>query len=1034
MNIVSRGSIWRKWDLQVQTILDDGYISIGSYFDELKKAHPDKCKSLVEKIGSEDLVKRYDSKEYFFTDKTEDSKTRARNYAKLFLSFQDLFNENVGGVCITDHNYDHEFLVDCLLKECENTDTKIIPGVEINVQGVHYLILFGKLCYGKLTYSDSIKTFLTKIDVINKKTNNSLSVCPKSYEDVINETRKIGAIVICPHCNSSNGLFQERGKTDRTQLADQFNYQSFNILQSKNKKSVEVTVAFINDRQTLKSECVFTLGSDARSLKDVFMSDEDGNYCWIKADPTFEGLRQIVFEPTRAYIGSEPPILDRVRQNPTKFIESVSITQIEGYQENDGVWFKDISIPLNSEMVAIIGNKGGGKSAIADIIGYVGGAKTVIETNGASFLNEDKFRKNDLARNFAAILKWNSNDTDGENLFSPKNLHTSEKVKYLPQHWFEELCNDLDGKKFNEELEKVVFSHLDSSERIGHSSFAELVRDKSQSANQEIAKFKTQLTTINTSIVELLEKLHPDYKNELGEAVKQKQRELDAHNKLKPTKVRKPVDDNPTTKALADQIAQLNSQITNFELTQEASVAFLTTIKQKHQNLINFVADLLLIKKEIDELTEKYDLNEITGETLEQPLFSFTYDENKIEEVKKKLSDTIFAEELKHYSLVKINQIENLTPQQKTDLLKISILAQLETAKNDLVDLKKQLGKPQEKYQKYLEDKKKWDNDKLKIEGDVDNPVDGTLNYLKKQVAALNKDIPDQLKEKEQLRKDISELIFNKKHEIISIYESIKRQVDVVLQQGKQSIDGYSISVDAGFRLSPKFVDETIGHINLRAKGSFMETDNARVQIKKLSEQNNLQTFEEVNALNQGILDNLVTDNRQEVDGNKRQRYLQDQIKSPVEFLDYLYGLEFLTTNYQLKLDQKTLENLSPGEKGALLLVFYLMLDQDDIPLVIDQPEDNLDNESVAKILVEFIKSAKHRRQIIMVTHNPNLAVVADAEQVIYVNIDKANKNTFSYISGSIENDEVNKKIVDVLEGTMPAFDKRRLRYFKHNN
>ncbi|NCS72474.1 MAG: SAC family polyphosphoinositide phosphatase, partial [Candidatus Magasanikbacteria bacterium] len=62
---------------------------------------------------------------------------------------------------------------------------------------------------------------------------------------------------------------------------------------------------------------------------------------------------------------------------------------------------------------------------------------------------------------------------------------------------------------------------------------------------------------------------------------------------------------------------------------------------------------------------------------------------------------------------------------------------------------------------------------------------------------------------------------------------------------------------------------------------------------------------------------------------------------------------------------------------------------------------------------------------------NPNLAVGADAEQIIHVNIDKKNQHIFSYDTGSIENTNINKKIVDILEGTMPAFDKRKLKYFR---
>ncbi len=66
---------------------------------------------------------------------------------------------------------------------------------------------------------------------------------------------------------------------------------------------------------------------------------------------------------------------------------------------------------------------------------------------------------------------------------------------------------------------------------------------------------------------------------------------------------------------------------------------------------------------------------------------------------------------------------------------------------------------------------------------------------------------------------------------------------------------------------------------------------------------------------------------------------------------------------------------------------------------------------------------------MILVTHNPNLAVGADAEQIIYVQLEKSENYKFTYETGAIENPRINKKIVDVLEGTQPAFVKRRLKY-----
>ena len=95
---------------------------------------------------------------------------------------------------------------------------------------------------------------------------------------------------------------------------------------------------------------------------------------------------------------------------------------------------------------------------------------------------------------------------------------------------------------------------------------------------------------------------------------------------------------------------------------------------------------------------------------------------------------------------------------------------------------------------------------------------------------------------------------------------------------------------------------------------------------------------------------------------------------------DLIFSLDFLKPRYSLRMGDKELHQLSPGERGALLLVFYLLVDKDDIPLVIDQPEENLDNQTVYELLVPCMKEAKQRRQILIVTHNPNLAVVCDAD------------------------------------------------------
>lgn len=74
-------------------------------------------------------------------------------------------------------------------------------------------------------------------------------------------------------------------------------------------------------------------------------------------------------------------------------------------------------------------------------------------------------------------------------------------------------------------------------------------------------------------------------------------------------------------------------------------------------------------------------------------------------------------------------------------------------------------------------------------------------------------------------------------------------------------------------------------------------------------------------------------------------------------------------------------------------------------------------------------KESGKKRQLFMVTHNPNLAVVCDAEQMIYCSFDRKKSSKITYVSGAIENPVINVHVVNVLEGTKRAFDNRRSKY-----
>jgi energy-coupling factor transporter ATP-binding protein EcfA2 len=123
----------------------------------------------------------------------------------------------------------------------------------------------------------------------------------------------------------------------------------------------------------------------------------------------------------------------------------------------------------------------------------------------------------------------------------------------------------------------------------------------------------------------------------------------------------------------------------------------------------------------------------------------------------------------------------------------------------------------------------------------------------------------------------------------------------------------------------------------------------------------------------------------------------------------------------------KQLSNVSAGQKTAAILTMILC--QGKKPLLLDQPEDDLDNNLIYDLVVEQLRKTKECRQIICVTHNANIPVNGDSEHIIVMDSDTKHINT--KYKGSIENPEIKKAICDIMEGGTVAFDMRYKRYIK---
>jgi len=753
--------------------------------------------------------------------------------------------------------------------------------------------------------------------------------------------------------------------------------------------------------------------SDAHFFSESTEKDRIGNsFTWLKADTTFEGLKQVATgtDRSRIYVGDEPPLLLRVRNNPTKYIKSLKINKING-SDLTQEWFNPFEIALNSALVAIIGNKGNGESAITDTIGLLGNTINYLDF---SFLNDKKFRKRkplNLSEHFEATLTWENGVEDYKPLRENPNETSVEKIKYIPQNFLEKLCNE-DVDDFERELRKVIFSHITDTDRLGQSNLEDLIAYKTEIINEEIDIIKKGLFEVNKIIVELEKKELPEYSKNIQEKLKEKGNELNAHESLKPQKVDPPSDPIiiAQNKVISDAIEKKRDKLKELE----------ESILEKQTKVKN----LKLTYSELDKAKQ-----------------SITVFESQFEKLKVEISSIFATNKIKFDDIisVKINKlpIQEELDNQKTEADKIddelksneekSLLFQRKLLNKEIKDLKQKLDEPSLIYQKYVDELKEWENKKVQIVGSKE--YEGSLENLKEQLAYIQISLKEELKTNLDKRKLLLTQLYAKKNHILEFYKELFKPITDFIEKYGEVLNSHSINLDVDYKLSG-FVEKFFDHISLGSKGSFIGNPAGYERLKQIIDSNDLGIEEGLVHCIEEIIENLKEDHR---DGFKNERRsVENQLKKGYSVLDlysFLFNLEYLEPIYKLKLGDKNISELSPGERGALLLIFYLTLDQEDIPLIIDQPEENLDNQSVYNILVHFIIKAKERRQIIIVTHNPNLAVVCDAEQIVHVHIDKMNKNKVEYFSGSLENPIINNAVVDILEGTFPAFDTRTLKY-----
>lgn len=689
-------------------------------------------------------------------------------------------------------------------------------------------------------------------------------------------------------------------------------YQEANAFFSSNKNTIDFGLGkkcdsvkdFISEFKSLKP-CIH--GSDAHSIDELFSPDQN-RYCWIKADLTFEGLKQILYEPeARVRIQETNPALDFDKSPFTEIAINKNVNVFSG-EEDDGLQFSQTTIPLNDSLISIIGGRGTGKSKLIDYIA------------------------NGLGKN------TNPNYTRSEDVVVKRKKTLSENEYKL---------------KLSED-NNLIFLYIHQSEIKGIVDDATILSKKIR----EIIGISEDFQ-IPTDFLNEISRVVNDYKNTLyllysNGNYQEKRQNLDS------------------------EIKKYKDFITN--ITSEENRTKLETYKKNLEEKSKLISIKSASNKLISTLeTSESEINKIINDINAEmpndysdvriPSISYRTTIDQINNVIKRIENDIQRKE------EEIRQTKDSFSDYKGDLA--SLLDNVQNFQNKILELegqKQEISKQEESLQKlelsFPRLGKQIQNDieayKRKIEEKWNLFIAGKENYNEEQKTLLSK-------------------ILNRTKDKIDNQEQIDLTVEILFDKDKM----YKIILEGldGRSWNEEKLEEIMSINSLESYYYYVENT---IPIEEFRKHNKWGS-----AVNKSL--DIYT------------RYN-----------------EFISHKIIIKSNNKPLNKLSAGQQGTTYLRLQLAANLFFTTIIYDQPEDDLDNNFITNSLVDLFKEIKKYRQVIIVSHNANLVVNADSEQVIVAENDDG---ILSYTSGALEEPIINKCVCEILEGGEEAFQKREQKY-----
>jgi len=981
----NRGSEWRKWNFHVHTKgtnKNDQFTSasMDDFFCAFfKKAYQDK----IEAIGITD---------YFSIDRYLD----AINYVKEIHSKEDdwcvkLFTDDeikfiqniflfpnvelrmlpatdkarlINIHCIFNPNY-VSHLENDFFGHIENQD-----GFKMNKHG---LIEYGR---SQDDSGDDNKLYKKGVDnfVIDLKTLKKLISNNKNFREncllIVSNSNNDGASAIQKHYDMFDN---EDGSLDGLRKSI---YKLSHAVFSTNPKDIKYFLGkrhegtdgynekvheneikeVIKHRGSLKS-CL--VGCDSHSEDTLF-----NRFTWLKADLTFEGLKQICYEPEqRVKIQSDKPDFkeDKVIIDNVRFISPNKV-------------FTDEKIYLNPNLNVIIGGKSSGKSIFLYSI-----AKTLLVDNTVlkNDNSEEKYNLKLIDTDFdfeittsAGITQRMLRDVD-ENSIIPD-------IKYIPQNYLVKLAEpeiNKKGKSLNKLVRDLINEDADS--KFKYDQFIRNVKQNDKDRDALIDRYFELQQDILANEAELRKKSN---KEVLEKNIKTNTENVEKLNK---------------ESGLSEE------KIAEYKGIQE-KLEF-NTLKAN-----DFKEDYVAVKDFFSDL-EKYS-NEIYAKKKE------FIEKIRIEEVKKYYDEKLaFIDNVKEIVNETIEELKVETDEEGTRFFKNDNILK---SNLDSINTEKELiNKQLEPFQQ---------NKELKKQIEILNVSIAEDKKLLLDIEFLNKSISEKKGAIENCHRDIFKLYKDNYREYIDIINELKDRTFEL------ESDGLKIDGIAQFNFPKLF--KMLYEISDGRRASYNNYNILDTNRKATSETDFDIITEEMEKIFIDILN-----------GNY---YILPRItpKQAIKTLLDDYFFDYWKITYK----KDKLGEMSTGKASFVILMLIIGLSRSKAPILIDQPEDNLDNRSITLDLVYYLKNKKLERQIIIVTHNANIVVNSDAENVIVANQEGQNDISalsnfrFDLINGSIENSfekkseeenniltnmGIREHIADIVEGGKEAFKKREEKY-----